>query len=125
MKGGLIVKYLRQFGIILFISFLGELLNYLIPLPIPTSIYGLFIMFICLCLKWIRLESVKETASFLIEIMPLMFIPAAVGLIDIWDLIRSNILAYGVIILVSTLLVMFVSGHVTGLFLSKTKKEKK
>lgn len=73
------MKYLQQFGIILAVSFVGELLNYAIPLSIPASIYGLVLMFVCLCMKWIKLEDVKETAVFLIEIMPLMFIPAGSG----------------------------------------------
>ena len=84
------MKYLQQFGIILAVSFVGELLNYAIPLSIPASIYGLVLMFVCLCMKWIKLEDVKETAVFLIEIMPLMFIPAAVGLITSWNIIRPK-----------------------------------
>ena len=104
------MKHLRQFGIILAVSFIGELLNYAIPLSIPASIYGLVLMFVCLCMKWIKLEDVKETAVFLIEIMPLMFIPAAVGLITSWEII------------VSTLLVMLVSGHVTDWMLKGEKK---
>ena len=57
------MKYLQQFGIILAVSFVGELLNYAIPLSIPASIYGLVLMFVCLCMKWIKLEDVKETAA--------------------------------------------------------------
>ena len=87
------MKYLKQFGIILGLSLLGELLNYLIPLPVPASIYGLALMFLCLHFKVIKLGDVKETAVFLIEIMPLMFIPAAVGLVNAWGIIRSNLLA--------------------------------
>ena len=34
------MKYVKQFGIILVVSLIGELLNFLIPLPIPASIYG-------------------------------------------------------------------------------------
>ena len=75
------MKYLRQFLIILFVSFLGEVLNYLIPLPIPASIYGILLMFLALELHIIPLSAVRETGRFLIEIMPVMFIPAAVGLL--------------------------------------------
>ena len=107
------MKYIKQFAIILVVSLLGEGLNYLIPLPIPASIYGLVLMLLALGLKIIPVESVKETSVFLIEIMPLMFIPAAVGLIESTDLLRSNLLAYVVITVVSTFLVMFVSGRVT------------
>ena len=76
------MKYIKQFGIILIFSFAGELLNYLIPLPIPASIYGIILLFLCLEVKLIPLDKVEEISRFMIEIMPLMFIPAAVGLME-------------------------------------------
>ena len=79
------MKYLRQFGIILAVTCAGEIMKYFIPLPIPGSIYGLILMFVLLLLRVIKVEHVKETGEFLIEIMPLMFIPAGVGLITSWE----------------------------------------
>ena len=66
------MKYLKQFLIILTISFIGEILNKYIPLPVPASIYGIVIMLLCLLLKIIKLEQVKDAADFLIAIMPVM-----------------------------------------------------
>ena len=74
------MKYLKQFMVILVFSFLGEALHFFLPLPVPASIYGLITFFICLCAKLITPSEVKETSSFLIEIMPFLFIPSAVGL---------------------------------------------
>lgn len=107
------MRYIRQLGIILFLSFIGELLNTTIPLPIPASIYGLILMFTCLKLQVIPTEAVKETGTFLIEIMPLMFIPAAVGLLDAWNIIQAGWLSLIAITVVSTIAVMAVSGYVT------------
>ena len=67
------MKFLRQFMIILAISFIGEVLKYIVPLPIPASIYGLVILFIALETGIIKLSAVKDTAKFLIEIMPLIY----------------------------------------------------
>ena len=64
------MKYVKQFLIILLISFIGEGLNYLIPAPVPASIYGMVILFVCLCTKVVKLDDVKDTGMFLIEIMP-------------------------------------------------------
>ena len=89
------MKYVKQFGIILLISFAGEALNYLLPLPVPASIYGLVLMFLCLQLRVFRLEDVRDTALFLIEIMPLMFIPAATGLMTSWGIIRAKLFPCG------------------------------
>lgn len=107
------MKYIRQFGIIIVISLIGEVLNYVIPLPIPSSIYGLVVMFICLRFNIVKIADIKETSVFLIEIMPLMFIPAAVGIIDSWGVISPNVIKYGIITVVSTVLVMAVSGRIT------------
>ena len=79
------MKYIKQFGIILLISFLGEILRAVIPLPIPASIYGLVLMLAALMTHLLPLEAVQDSGKFLIEIMPLMFIPAAVGLLDSWS----------------------------------------
>lgn len=116
------MKYIREFGIIIVISLIGELLNYLIPLPIPSSIYGLVIMFLCLHFKVIKVHEIKKPAVFLIEIMPLMFIPAAVGIIESWDIIKPNVIAYAIITIVSTVLVMAVAGRVTQWVIRHSKK---
>lgn len=107
------MKYLRQLLIILIFSFAGEVLHYLIPIQIPASIYGLVLLFIGLMAGWIRLSQVQETAKFLIEIMPMMFIPAGVGLLESWGVLKPILVPVIVIILVSTILVMGVSGLVT------------
>lgn len=118
------MKYLRQFMIILLVSFVGELLKYVIPLPVPASIYGLVILFILLETGTLKLDAVKETAVFLIEIMPLMFIPAGVGLMESWGDLNSMLVEVVVIILVSTVLVMGVSGKVTELVLKRSANRK-
>ena len=107
------MKYLRQFSAILMISLIGEVLHSLIPLPVPASIYGLAILFTALSGGFLSLDKVKETGYFLIEIMPLMFIPAAVGLLGAYHVLMPVLLPYAVITLVSTLLVMLVAGRVT------------
>ena len=80
---------------------------------VSASIYGIVIMFLCLQFKIIRLSAVEETGKFLIEIMPVMFIPAAVELMESFQIIKASCLQYAVIIVVSTVLVMAVSGRVT------------
>ena len=70
------MKYLRQFLLILLISFIGELLHEVLPLPVPASVYGFAILFIGLLSGVIKLAHVKDTGKLLIEIMPVMFIPA-------------------------------------------------
>lgn len=117
------MKYLRQFSIILCISFLGELLHVLIPLPVPASVYGLVLMLSALCSGILKSEQVKETSSFLIEIMPVMFIPAAAGLLDSWPSLKPMCLPVILITLLTTVLVMAVTGLVTQFLIRRTKKK--
>lgn len=116
------MKYLKQFLIIMLVSCIGELLYSLLPFPIPATIYGLVIMLFLLCFKIIPLHAVKETAEFLIKIMPVMFIPAGVGLIVYWSQLKEFLIPICVIIVVSSILVMLVTGKVSDLLIRKKEK---
>ena len=118
------MKYLSQIGIILAISFLGEVLNKIIPLPIPASIYGMIILFVALVTGVIKLSAVKETGKFLIDIMPLLFIPPTVGLIESWSTMQGFLIAIIVISFVSTILVAAVSGRITQFIINRKSKNK-
>ena len=61
------MKYIKQFGIILAVTFAGEVLKYMIPLPVPASIYGLLLLFLLLTFRLVKLEQVKEAGLFLIR----------------------------------------------------------
>lgn len=118
------MKYINQFLIILLISFLGEILKCLLPLPIPASIYGMIILFWGLMTKVIKLELVKETGKFLIEIMPIMFIPAGVGLMTTWGGLQPILLPVSIITAVTIITVMVATGWVSQIIIRKSGKKK-
>ena len=107
------MKYVKQFLIIIGISLAGEILKYILPLPIPASIYGMAILFIALLTGIIKLKDVRETGKFLIEIMPLMFIPAGVGLMSSWGVLKPLLVPVSVITVVSLVVVMAAGGLVS------------
>lgn len=113
------MKFLRQFMIILLLSFLGEVLKMFIPLPIPASVYGLVLMLVCLMTGVLKTSQVKDAAFFLIEIMPVMFIPAAAGLIDSWKVLQPLFLPILVITVVITIFVMVVTGKIAQMIAQK------
>lgn len=119
------MKYIKQFLIILAISFIGEFLKYLLPLPIPASIYGMVLLFIGLMTGLIKLEAVKDTGKFLIEIMPIMFIPAGVGLMTSWGTLRAIIVPVGIITVITIITVMIATGRVSQAIIRKSKEKKK
>lgn len=119
------MKYIKQFILILAISFAGELLKFLLPLPVPASIYGMVLMFAGLLTGVIKLEHVRETGKFLIETMPLMFIPAGVGLMSSWGTLKPLLIPVSVITVVTIVTVMVVSGHTAQFVLKREEKKGK
>lgn len=117
------MKYIKQFLRIMLICLIGEVLKMLIPLPIPASIYGMVLLLIGLMTGVIKLDSVKETGKFLIEIMPVMFIPAGVGLLTSWDTLKGMLIPVCIITVVANLTVMFVTGHVSQIIIRKSGKK--
>lgn len=117
------MNLLIQFGVILLVTFAGEMLHFFIPLPIPASIYGLGLMLLCLSAKVIKLYRVKAAANFLLEIMPPMFIPAAVGLITVWADLQKILFPIVLITFVTTIVVMVVTGRVSQEIIQKQRKD--
>ena len=117
------MKYLQQFLLILCISFVGEFLKYVLPLPIPASIYGMVILFIGLLTGLIKLEQVKDVGKFLIEIMPVMFIPAGVGLMESWGTLKPFVLPVSVITVITIVTVMVATGICSQWVIRKEKKQ--
>ncbi len=117
------MKYIKQFLLILAFSFLGELCKYFLPFPVPASIYGLVFLFLALETGVVKLSALKETAGFLIEVMPLLFIPAGAGLINAWGSLKPVFVPFAVIVIISTFAVMAVSGRVTQFFMRKRNQK--
>lgn len=105
------MKIIRQFTLIALISLAGETLAALLPLPIPASIYGILILFTLLLSGALKTEAIRETSQFLIEIMPVLFVPAGVGLMESFGLLKESLAAYLVIMVVSTVVVMAAAGR--------------
>jgi len=117
------MKIIKEFAIIIIISFLGEMLQWFIPFDIPASIYGLVLMFTALTLGIIKLEEVRRTGKFFIEIMLLMFIPPTVKLIDSWGIVKPRIIPFLIVSILSTIIVMAVSGKMTQFIINKDNKK--
>lgn len=105
-----IMKYVREVLIVIAFTFVGELLNALLPLPVPAGVYGLFLLLIALVSGVIKLEDVETTGNFLLDTMTMMFIPAAVAIMNSVDVLMPVLVPYILIIVISTILVLSVTG---------------
>lgn len=116
------MKYMKQLGIIAAVSFWGEILNKLLPFPIPASVYGLVTMVILLLTGIVKLEMIEETADFLMSVMVLFFIPSSVGLMTSFDALKGNVLKIVAMCLVSTIVVIAITGLVAQIVIKFTQK---
>lgn len=116
------MKYLPQFLIIMGFTLLGEALQRLIPLPVPSSVYGLVLLFAALCLKLVKLEQVKEAGGFLTSILPILFVAPAVGILENWALIKGAVLPMVLLVLASTVLTFGISGRIAQAIMKKGEK---
>ena len=116
------MKYIKQLLIILAFTGLGEALAYLIPFPIPAAIYGLVLLLLALCSGILKTEQVKDASHFLISIMPVLYVPICVRILEYWGVISQNAAAIVSITVLSTFLVFAVSGLVTQKILKKGGK---
>lgn len=117
------MKYIPQFLYILSFSFMGEVLQKAIPLPIPAAIYGLVLLLIALSTGLLKLKQVEDAANWLISVMPILYVPICVKILEYWGVISQNAAAIITITVVSTFLVFALSGFVTqGLMKRRGKK---
>ncbi|MDY5327042.1 MAG: CidA/LrgA family protein [Gemmiger sp.] len=105
------MKYLFQFGRILAFCLAGEFLHTLLPLPIPASVYGLALLLAALVTGLVRLDQVREAALFLTGIFPLLFVPAAAGVMDLLPKISAMLLP--ILLAVGPVTVLVMAGRVT------------
>lgn len=121
-QGGIDTKYLFQFARILGFCFLGELLHALLPLPIPASIYGLVLLLGALWLGILRLDQVREVGLFLTGIFPLLFVPAAAGVMELWAELGAMALPVVLAVGPVTVLVLGCAGRTTQALAARKKE---
>lgn len=104
------MKYLFQIARILFFCLCGELLRLAIPLPIPAAVYGMILLFAALSAGLLRVADIRETAGFLIAILPVLFVTPAVGVMERAAEISALLVPIAIALIPITLLVMSATG---------------
>ncbi|PNV59491.1 murein hydrolase regulator LrgA [Clostridium sp. chh4-2] len=118
------MKYLKQISIIFGITMIGELLNQILPFPVPSGVYGLFLLLFGLCSGIIKLEHVEQTGNLLLDLMPLMFVPVSVGLLNSFEELKAVMVPLIVISVVSTIVVMTVTGKMAEWIIRRNERRK-
>lgn len=119
------MKYVKEVVWIIAFTFIGEVLNKLLPLPVPAGVYGLILLLLALVTGILKLQDVESTGNFLLDTMTMMFVPAAVGIMSSVDVLLPVLLPYAVMIVLSTIIVMVSTGLVASFILKHSKSQDK
>lgn len=117
------MKFVFQFARIVGFCLLGEVLAAVLPLPVPASVYGLLLMAAALKTGLLKLDQVRETGLFLTGIFPLLFVPAASGVMELGSQLAEVFVPVLIAIIPITALVMAVTGMVAQHFASGQEAE--
>ena len=115
------MKYLHQALIIAAITFASELLKFILPFPFPASIYGLILLFTLLKTGILKLSQIEDVGNLLLELMPLLLVPASVSFLTCLDAIQAMIVPVLLMGFVGTTIVLFITGHVAQFFIHRRK----
>lgn len=118
------MRYLHQAVIIAAITFAAEIIKYLLPLPVPASIYGLILLFVLLKTGAVRLSQIEDVGNLLLELMPLLLVPASVSFLTVLDTIQDMLLPVLIMGFIGTIIVMFVTGRVSQSLIRHGGKER-
>ena len=114
---------LSQIIALFIFSYVGDWISSLLKLPIPGSIVGLLLLFLCLYFKIIPETFIKDGAGFILVMLPLFFIPATVGIIQYPNFLSGKGLILIGIVMASTFLTIIVSGYSSQLVEKKMKEK--
>ena len=109
------MKYLRQLMIVLIPYIIGVVLQLTFNLPIPGSVIGLIVLFLGLQLGIFKVVMVEELCEFLLSNMSFFFIPAGVGLMTAFGVLKGKWIPFIIIVVFSTCLVWIVTAFVVKL----------
>ncbi len=119
-------KILKASFIIILLLAIGNALSWLINGFIPGSVIGMLLMFLFLISGLIKPDDVRPVAEFLTKNMAILFVPSAIGIMEQWSLIKVHFIAWILIIVISTILVMASTGWtqdlLSKLFSKRVKK---
>ena len=85
----------------------------MLPLPVPASVYGLVLLLAALNFGFVKLTG----------IFPLLFVPAAAGVMELWAEMGNMLLPIIIAIIPVTVLVMVSAGRTTQAMTGRKKKE--
>lgn len=120
------MKLILQMGVIFAVCLASEAISAALPFAFPASVIGMVLLLVLLAAKVVRPGQLAQLSSFLLDNMPLFFIPACVGILRYLDALLANLFPILLICIGTVPLVFFVTGHTVQLAIRwMDRKEKR
>ena len=120
----LTMRLLLQLALIFAVCFIGDFLHRVCGVPLPGNILAMLILFLLLCTKIVKVEQIAEISDFFLKRLPFFFLPPAVGILAVYDILKGQILILVFLCILATIITLAVSGKVTDILVTFSEKRK-
>lgn len=112
LKGDIMrLKSLVQIGVVFLICIMGELISKLLPFAFPGSVIAMLVLFVLLFFGILKTEHIKDKTDFMLNNMAFFFIPSSVGIINYYSNIKSVIIPFVFICIITTLITFLATAY--------------
>jgi holin-like protein len=119
------VEIIKQLGIVFSICLIGQLISSCLPFAVPSSVIGMILLLLLLCLQIIKPHHVEKNSNFLLKNMAFFFIPAGVSILDNYSYVANNILPLLLVCFITTILTFGVTARTVTLVIKIQNKARK
>ena len=116
------MNYLKEFVILCICLFLGAITRHIINFPIPEAVYGMIYLFIALHFNILKSEDIKETSDGILKNLAFLFVPAGVGILANYNVIKGKIFQIIILLIIGTIISMALTGIIAVIIMSLAMK---
>lgn len=98
------MKYLRQLGILFALCAAGDVLAFLTGGRLPGNVLGMTLLFVLLVSGLLHVSHIEDTADFFLQNMAFFFLPACLGLLEVYPQIQTVLLPLLLVCVLTTFL---------------------
>ena len=119
------MKIIKQIGIFFIVCWLSEVVSAALPFDFPASVIGMIILFFCLLTGVLKLDHIREKSDFLLQNMAFFFVPAGVSVMNYFDILKSSMVPFLVVCIVSTVITFAVTAYSVTFVMKLMNRRKK
>ena len=117
MKGRHVLSILAELSLILSILLISQGIQIYLNLPIPATIIGMVILILMLSFKIIKLKWLENITDLLLDNLSILFIPAGVGIVNEFHLLKGYLIPVLFIISITTVIIIVTTGYTVEYFI--------